>query len=45
MEISHEIGKYIKGDELLKLMDAKNHIGNAKNKALTIVKKIDNLKT
>ncbi len=39
-----EIGKYLNSTEILKLLDAKNHIGNAKNKALTIVKEIDNLK-
>lgn len=40
-----EIGKYLKVDELRKLLDAKNHTGNAKNKSLTLAKKIANLKT
>lgn len=39
-----EIGKYLNSNEILELMDAKKHIGNASKKALTIVKKIDNLK-
>ena len=39
-----EIGKYLNSSEILELMDAKKHIGNAPKKALTIVKKIDNLK-
>ena len=38
-----EIGKYLKGVEVMELLDAKNHIGNASKKALTIVKKIANL--
>ena len=44
LESNPEIEKYLTSEELLKLMDAKNHIGNAKNKALTISKKIANLK-
>lgn len=40
-----EIGRYLKPAEIKKILDAKNHIGNAKEKALTIVKKIDNLKS
>ena len=39
-----EIGKYLNSKEILELLDAKNHIGNAEKKALTIAKKIDNLK-
>ncbi len=39
-----EIGKYLRSAEVDVLLDAKNHIGNAKDKALTIAKKIDNLK-
>ncbi len=39
-----EIGKYLKSGEVDSLLDAKNHTGNAKNKALTIAQKIDNLK-
>ena len=39
-----KIGKYLKANEVLKLLDAKNHIGNAKNKSLTIAKQIDRLK-
>ena len=38
-----EIGKYLNSAEVMKLMDAKNHVGNAKEKALTIAKKIANL--
>ncbi len=38
------IRKYLTSEEILKLLDAKNHIGNAKEKALTIVKEIDKLK-
>ena len=40
-----EIEKYLSNDELRILLDAKNHTGNAKNKSLTIVEKIANLKT
>lgn len=36
--------KYLSADEIDDMMDAKKHIGNAKEKALTIGKKIDNLK-
>ena len=38
-----EIGKYLKSAEILKLLDAKNHVGNASKKALTIVGRIDKL--
>jgi len=44
LESNPEIGKYLKSAEILKLLDAKNHTGNAKNKSLTIAQKIDNLK-
>ncbi len=40
-----EIGKYLTSEEIDQLLDAKSHIGNAKEKALTIAKKIGNLKT
>ena len=36
-------GKYFTKKEITLMMDAKNHIGNAKSKALTILKKIANL--
>lgn len=39
-----EIGKYLSSAEILELLDAKNHIGNAKNKSLAMFKKIANLK-
>lgn len=39
------IGKYLKSAEVMELLDAKNHTGNAPKKALTIAKKIANLKT
>ena len=42
---NQEIGKYLSSEEILKLMDAKNHTGNAQSKALTIAKKIGNLKS
>lgn len=41
---SAELKKYLSSEDLEKLLEAKNHIGNAKNKALTISQKIDNLK-
>lgn len=40
---SDEIGKYLKPDEIKKLLDAQNHTGNAPKKALTIVRQIDKL--
>ena len=43
LESNPEIGKYLKSEEVLELLDAKNHIGNANKKCLTIAKKIDNL--
>ncbi len=39
-----EIGKYLTSEEIDQLLDAKSHIGNAKQKALTIAKKLANLK-
>ena len=39
-----DIGEYLKPVEIKKLLDAKNHIGNARDKSLTIVKLIDKLK-
>ena len=42
---NQEIGKYLSSEEILKLMDAKNHTGSAQSKALTIAKKIGNLKS
>ena len=38
-----EIGKYFKSAEIDQILDAKNHTGNAKDKALTIVKEIRNV--
>lgn len=38
-----EISKYLKSAEIIELLDVKNHVGNAKNRALTIVKDIDKL--
>ncbi len=38
-----EIGKYLNGAEVDALLDARNHTGNAKDKALTIAKVIDRL--
>ena len=35
-----EIGKYLKPDEIRKLLDAKNHIGNAPKKALELAERI-----
>lgn len=40
---SKEVGKYLKPEDLKKLLDAKNHVGNASKKSLTIAKKIDSL--
>ncbi|MBI2018818.1 adenylosuccinate lyase [Candidatus Daviesbacteria bacterium] len=40
---STEIGKYLKPDELRRLLDAKHHTGNAKDKALTMARQIDKL--
>ncbi len=37
---STEIGKYLKPEEIRKLLDAKNHIGNAAKKALTLAEQI-----
>ena len=45
LESNLEIGKYLKSAEILQILDAKNHVGNAKEKSLTIVKRIVNLKT
>src|SRR3989344_3462765 len=39
-----EIGKYLNSAEVMKLLDVKDHIGNAQKKSLTIAKKIDSLK-
>lgn len=39
-----EIRKYLTSAEIDQLLDVKHHIGNAKEKALTLAKKIDNLK-
>lgn len=39
-----EIGQYLNNQDLRKILSAKNHIGNASKKALTIVKRIDSLK-
>ena len=44
LESNPEIGKYLKSEEIMELLDAKNHTGNAKDKALTISKIIANLK-
>lgn len=41
---SDEIEKYLTKEEVQKILDAKNYIGNAKEKALTIVEKIAKLK-
>ncbi len=38
-----EIGKFLKSSEIVELLDVKNHVGNAKEKALTIAKKIASL--
>ncbi len=38
-----EISKYLNAKELENIMDAKNHIGNASKKALTLVEQIGNL--
>ncbi len=38
-----EISKFLTSGEIDELLDAKEHIGNAKDKALTIAKKIDSL--
>ena len=35
-----QIGKYLKTEEIIELLDAKSHIGNAKQKALELVNKI-----
>lgn len=35
-----EIGKYLKAEEIRKLLDASGHVGNAKAKALTLVNQI-----
>ena len=39
---SKEVGKYLKPEDLRKLLDAKNHTGNACKKALELVKRIEN---
>ncbi len=38
------IGQYLKPIEITEILDVKNHIGNAKEKSLTIAKKIASLK-
>ena len=38
-----EIRKYLKSEEIMNLLDAKNHTGNAKEKALTLVNQINKL--
>ncbi|MEK7617022.1 MAG: adenylosuccinate lyase [Patescibacteria group bacterium] len=43
LESNSEIGKYLKPEEIKKLMDAKNHTGLAKSKALTIAERIAKL--
>lgn len=43
LESNPEIGEHLKAEEVLELLDAKNHIGNAKEKALTIAGEIDKL--
>ena len=45
LESNPEIGKYLKKEEIMELLDVKNHVGNAKNKSLTIAQKIASLKT
>ncbi|MBI2597201.1 adenylosuccinate lyase [Candidatus Daviesbacteria bacterium] len=40
---SQEINKYLSSEEIKKLLDAKNHIGNAKEKALELVSKINKI--
>jgi len=37
------IGQYLKPIEIVQLLDAKNHIGNAKEKALTLADQLDKL--
>lgn len=39
------IGKYLNSPQILEILDIKNHTGYASERALTIVKKIDSLKT
>lgn len=44
LESNSEIGKYLNSTEILELLDAKNHTGNARIKSLTIAQKIATLK-
>ena len=43
LESNPEIGKYLKSEEILRLLDAKNHIGNASKKALDLAGKINKI--
>ena len=40
---SEELGKYLGPEESVKLLDAKNHVGNAEKKALTLREQINKL--
>ena len=43
LESNPEIKKYLTADQVLELLDAKNHVGNAAKKALTIAEEIAKL--
>ncbi len=43
LESNPEIGKYLNSVEILKLLDAKNHIGNAPKKALELANRINKI--
>ena len=40
---SEELGKYLKPEDIKKILDAKNHIGNAAKKALELANKINKI--
>ena len=43
LESNSEVGKYLSSTEILELLDAKNHTGNASLKALELVKRINKI--